>query len=43
MIGVIPSSEDVYRYDAAGRPTVSLPPDNEVRLAVDNIIEKLAL
>lgn len=43
LIGVVPASEDVYRYDAEGRPTVSLPLDNPVRVAVDDIIKKLAL
>ncbi len=43
LIGVVPSDEAVYQYDAEGRPTVSLPDDNPVRVAVDGIIKKLTL
>lgn len=43
LIGVVPSDEAVYKYDAEGRPTVSLPSDDPARVAVDGIIEKLAL
>ncbi|MDR1358930.1 MAG: AAA family ATPase [Coriobacteriales bacterium] len=42
-IGVVPSDETVYHYDAEGRPTVSLPSDNPVRRAVDAIGKKLGL
>lgn len=43
LIGVVPSDEHVYEFDAEGRPTVELPADNPARVAVDALIRSLAL
>lgn len=43
LIGVIPADDTVYRFDAEGKPTVTVPADNPVRQAVTKIIEDLAL
>jgi len=43
LIGVIPQDESVYEFDCAGKPTVELPDDAPVRIAVNEIISKLPL
>ncbi|MDR1930821.1 MAG: AAA family ATPase [Treponema sp.] len=43
LIGVLPQDEAVYRYDAAGKALVTLPPETPVRKALSLVIEKLKL
>ena len=43
LIGVVPHSTEVYEYDCEGKPTVKLPADSPVKLALHNIIDKLKL
>lgn len=43
LAGVIPQDELVYDYDSAGKPTVSLPEDAPVKVALYEIIDKLSL
>lgn len=43
LLGVVPHDDTVYEYDCDGKPTVNLPEDSPVRLALDEIIKKLAL
>ncbi|MCQ2451603.1 MAG: AAA family ATPase [Oscillospiraceae bacterium] len=41
LIGVVPQDEAVYEYDSEGKPTVTLPADSKVRLALNAIAEQL--
>lgn len=41
LIGILPQDEQVYEFDSAGKPTVQLPEDNPVKVAVANIANKL--
>lgn len=43
LVGVVPADTAIYEFDAAGRPTVSIPDDNPVRAAVNNIMTELGL
>ena len=43
LLGVVPQDESVYEYDCDGRPTVSLPDDNPVKVALRGIVDKLNL
>jgi CO dehydrogenase maturation factor len=43
LIGVIPQDEEVYRYDAAGKPLISLPETSPVKQGLAEIFTKLAL
>ncbi len=43
LLGIVPHDELVYRYDCDGKPTVQLPPDSPVRVALQKIIERLEL
>lgn len=43
LIGIIPQDQNVYEYDAAGKPLASLPEDSPVKTAVKGIIEKMEL
>lgn len=43
LIGVVPADEQVYEYDADGKPIISLPEDSPVKQAVYSIVDKLAL
>lgn len=43
LLGVVPHDDQVYEYDCDGKPTVSLPDDSPVRLALNEIIKKLSL
>jgi CO dehydrogenase maturation factor len=41
LAGVVPADELVYKYDAEGKPTVTLPLDAPSRKAFDAILEKV--
>ena len=41
--GVVPADDNVYEYDAAGRPTVGLPDDSPARVAFFDILRRIAL
>jgi CO dehydrogenase maturation factor len=43
LLGVVPHDDLVYEYDCDGKPTVSLPEDSPVKLALKEIIQKLEL
>jgi CO dehydrogenase maturation factor len=43
LLGVLPADENVYLYDAAGKPLASLPESTPVRRALREIIQKLQL
>ncbi len=43
LLGVVPQDELVYEYDCEGRPTVQLPEDSPVRMALKDIVAKLDL
>jgi CO dehydrogenase maturation factor len=43
LLGVVPHDDQVYEYDCDGKPTVNLPDDSPVRLALEEIIKKLSL
>ena len=43
LIGIVPHSTEVYEYDCEGKPTVELPADSPVKLALHDIIDKLKL
>jgi CO dehydrogenase maturation factor len=43
LIGVLPQDELVYRYDAEGKPLVTLPEDAPVKQALAGIIRQLKL
>lgn len=41
LLGVVPQSDEVYRYDCDGKPTVQLPKDSPVRKAAEEIFKNL--
>ncbi|MDR3364886.1 MAG: AAA family ATPase [Clostridiales Family XIII bacterium] len=41
LAGVVPSDENVYEFDAEGRPTVELPEDSPARAAFLEILRKI--
>jgi CO dehydrogenase maturation factor len=43
LIGVIPTDESVYQYDAEGKPLVSLPKDSPIKKALANIVTELGI
>lgn len=43
LLGVVPQDEMVYEYDCEGKPTVQLPEDSPVRVALKEIVSKLNL
>lgn len=43
LLGVVPHDDQVYEFDCDGEPTVNLPEDSPVRLALNEIIKKLSL
>ncbi len=43
LLGVVPHDDLVYQYDCNGRPTVTLPADSPVRMALREIVVKLGL
>jgi CO dehydrogenase maturation factor len=43
LLGVLPQDETIYQYDAAGRPSSTVPKDNPVRKALSDILAKIDL
>lgn len=43
LLGVVPHDDMVYQFDCEGKPTVRLPKDSPVRMALKEIVEKLEL
>ncbi|MDR2362885.1 MAG: AAA family ATPase [Spirochaetaceae bacterium] len=43
LIGVLPQDDEVYQYDAAGKPLISLPETSLVKQGLGEIIKKLEL
>ncbi|MDR2601638.1 MAG: AAA family ATPase [Spirochaetaceae bacterium] len=43
LIGFLPQDEQVYRYDAEGKPLISLPEDSKLKIALSQIVKKLEL
>lgn len=43
LLGVIPMDQDVFEYDAYGKPLVELPEDSKARQAVRELIDKLEI
>ena len=43
LFGVVPQSDEVYRYDCDGKPTVQLPEDSPVRTALVQILQNIGL
>lgn len=43
LLGVVPHSAEVYEYDCEGKPTVQLPNDSPVKVALRDIIDKLKI
>jgi CO dehydrogenase maturation factor len=43
LLGVVPQNDAVYEYDCDGKPTVELPENSPVRLALYQIMQKLGL
>jgi len=43
LIGVVPQDETVYRFDADGRPSSTVPEESPVKTAMKEILEKLGL
>ena len=43
LLGVIPMDQQVFEYDAYGKPLVTLPEDSAARKAVREIIDKLEI
>lgn len=43
LLGVVPHNDQVYEFDCDGKPTVGLPEDSPVRLALKEIIKKLSI
>ncbi len=43
LLGVVPQDTEVYEYDCDGKPTVQLPKDSPVRLALNSILDKLEM
>ena len=43
LFGVVPQSDEVYRYDCDGKPTVQLPKDSPVRTALVRILQNIGL
>ena len=43
LMGVVPHDETVYEFDAAGRPSVTVPQDSPVKQAVRRIFDQLTL
>ncbi len=41
LLGVVPMDNDVFEFDAYGKPLVDLPADNPARKAIKEIIKKL--
>ena len=43
LFGVVPHSDEVYRYDCDGKPTVQLPEDSPVRTTLVRILQNIGL
>jgi len=43
LLGVLPQDEMVYRYDAEGKPLVTLPGDSKIKKAVKTLFDSLNL
>lgn len=43
LLGVVPQDETVYEFDCEGRPTVELPEENPVKVALREIVDKMNL
>ena len=43
LFGVVPQSDEVYRSDCDGKPTVQLPEDSPVRTALVQILQNIGL
>ncbi|NLM83316.1 MAG: AAA family ATPase [Clostridiales bacterium] len=43
LLGVLPNDEAIYRYDAEGRPSSTVPKDNPVRQALRETLAKIDL
>ncbi|MDR0563165.1 MAG: AAA family ATPase [Spirochaetaceae bacterium] len=43
LVGIIPQDDQVYQYDAAGKPLVALPEHSPVKQALGEIIQKLGV
>ena len=43
LFGVVPQSDEVYRYDCDGKPTVQLPEDSPIRTALVQILQNIGL
>ena len=43
LFGVVPQSDEVYRYDCDGKPTVQLPKDSPVRTTLVRILQNIGL
>lgn len=41
LLGVVPQDELVYEYDCDGKPTIQLPEDSPVKIALRKIVEQL--
>jgi CO dehydrogenase maturation factor len=43
LIGVVPQDDAVYEFDAEGKPSVTVPDDSPVKVAVRKIFDQLSL
>ncbi|NLA86649.1 MAG: carbon monoxide dehydrogenase, partial [Clostridiales bacterium] len=43
LLGVLPQDASIYRYDADGEPSSSVPEDSPVKAALRDILQKLEL
>lgn len=43
LLGVVPQSEEVYRFDCDGKPTAQLPKNSPVRTALVQILQNIGL
>ncbi|NLT40307.1 MAG: carbon monoxide dehydrogenase, partial [Clostridiales bacterium] len=41
--GVLPQDDNIYRYDADGKPSSDVPEDSPVKAALRDILQKLGL
>jgi len=43
LLGIIPQDENIYRYDSEGKPTVDVPEDSPIKVAVKRILNELKI
>ncbi len=43
LLGVVPQDDSVYQFDCNGKPIVALPEESPVRVALEEIVQKLGL